>query len=187
MEKLTLNEFLKVNDLQGKVIVFPTDTVYGIGCLYGDEEAKEKIYNIKKRDYGKPLPVLVSNMTQAKQISCIEHVKYTNLWPGALTIIVNSKPYKDFKVLSTIALRMPDSKIALRIIDHFGPLYTTSCNYSGEKEFSSISEIESNFKDKIDYLIVDKQDFSKIPSTIIDCTKDIVKVIRQGGVIINNI
>lgn len=179
MEKITLDNILKLSkeSLKNKIIIFPTDTVYGVACLYKDEVGKEKIYQMKKRDYGKPLPVLCSSIDQAKQIALIPDNEYMKLWPGALTIIFNTIDKSD-----TIAIRIPNSNIALKIIEHFGPLYTTSVNYSGEKEINTIEEIENLFSDYVDYLVTDKQTFSKIPSTIISLTGEKVKVLREGSI-----
>ena len=183
MEKVTLKEFVKMNplDLIGKIIVFPTDTVYGVACLYGDNLGKEKIYEMKKRDYGKPLPVLCSSLKQVEEIAHIENNKYVHFWPGALTIVVRTKPYKSV-TSETVAIRIPNSKIAINLIEHFGPLYTTSVNYSGEKEINSVCEIEERFSQFVDYIVTDEAIFSSVPSTVIDCTKETVKVLRQGSV-----
>src|SRR5690554_7997407 len=93
MEKITVNDLIKISkdDLKGKVICFPTDTVYGLGALYGDREAILKIYKLKKRDLNKPIANLCSNVKQITDLG-IEIPSYAyNLidkhWPGPLTII----------------------------------------------------------------------------------------------------
>ena len=181
MEKVTLNDLLKVSkkDLEGKIIIFPTDTVYGVGALYGDDSGVNKIYEMKKRDYGKPLAVLCSDISQVEEIATLPNYayKYTKYWPGALTIICNKKDST-----GTIALRIPNSQVARDILRHFGPMSTTSVNYSGERELNDIDEIYNTFSDKADYLVVDKQELSKIPSTIISCLSDKVDVIREGSI-----
>lgn len=183
MEKVTLDELLKLNksDMNGKIIIFPTDTVYGVGCLYQDMVGVEKIYQMKKRDYGKPLPVLCANIIQVEDIGLLPKYayNYTNNWPGALTIICNKKAED-----GTIALRIPNSDIAIKILTHFGPMSTTSVNYSGEKELNDVDEIYNTFNKDADYLVTDKASLSKTPSTIISCIDEDVKVIRQGSVFI---
>lgn len=186
MEKLTLKKFLELSkaDLKGKVFCFPTDTVYGLSCLVHDKEAKKKIYEIKHRDK-KPLAILCSNVSQISP--CVKAVSKQALnlmnkyWPGGLTIIFEKSDLIESDI-NTIAFRMPDSQIALKIIDHFGLVYATSVNYSGEKELSSIEEIATTFP-KIDYLITDYEKMESIPSTIVDATHDL-KVIRQGKLIV---
>lgn len=185
MEKITIKSLEKLSkkDLLGKIIVFPTDTVYGVGCLYEDEKGIEKIYQMKKRDYGKKLPVLCDKIETVKSIAIIDdkYQKYTELWPGALTIILNKRCKNE-----TVAVRIPNSTIAIKVLNTFGPLHTTSVNYSGEKELNSPEEISEIFGDCIDYLVIDKENFTKKPSTIIDCTKDEVIVIRNGDIKITN-
>ena len=186
MEKIKLNDFLKLNkeDLLGKIIVFPTDTVYGVGCLYLDDKARDKIYNMKKRDYGKSLPILLSKLEDAKKLARIatKDEEYLKYWPGALTIIFVSidKNY----IHPTVALRMPNSNIALAIFDKFGPMEVTSVNYSGEKELNSVEEIEDKFSEFVDYIIIDNQVFSKTPSTIISLANGF-KVLREGSIKFN--
>ena len=179
MEKIKIKDLNSISkeQLKGKIIVFPTDTVYGVGALYNDVEGIEKIYEMKKRDYGKLLPVLCSSIDQIKEIAETNELfeKYSKLWPGALTMILNKKDQT-----GTIALRIPNSHVALNVLDHFGPMNVTSVNYSGEKELNNTDEIERKFSEHIDYLVMDTNELCAIPSTIIDCTGKTVKVLRQG-------
>lgn len=185
MEKITIKDLQKIDksNLKGKIIVFPTDTVYGVGCLLDDKEGIEKIYRMKKRDYGKKLPVLCDSIETVLKIVNIDEKfkKYTNLWPGALTIILNRKDSDD-----SLAVRIPDSKIAKEVLSHFGPLHTTSVNYSGEKELNSPEEIINTFSNFVDYIVIDEEKFTQKPSTIIDLTKDEVVVLRNGDIKITN-
>lgn len=181
MEKITVDELIKlpVEALKGKIIIYPTDTVYGVGCLFNDLEGIEKIYQMKKRDYGKPIAVLCANLKQVKEISDLKEfvLPYTNHWPGALTIILNNK-----ENTGTIAVRIPDSNVSYQILRHFGPMNTTSVNYSGEKEINNLDEMESLFSEYVDYLVTDYEIFSNQPSTIISCVSKDVKIIRNGGI-----
>ena len=150
---------LKKEDLIGKVICFPTDTVYGVGCILGDEEALEKIYELKNRDLSKPLAILVPNKESikdyVKDIPNVAEDYMSNYWPGALTIIFNKKDgvCDSFtKGLPTIGFRMPNSKVALEVLRKFGPLATTSVNISNEPPINNLEEIIKHFKDKIDFI-----------------------------------
>ena len=185
MEKIRIKDLNSISkeQLKGKIIVFPTDTVYGVGAFYNDIEGIEKIYEMKKRDYGKLLPVLCSSIDQIKEIAETNELfeKYSKLWPGALTMILNKNDStSESSNIKTIALRIPNSKIALSVLDYFGPMNVTSVNYSGEKELNSPEEIEKCFGEYIDYLVMDTNELCAIPSTIIDCTGETVKVLRQG-------
>ena len=179
MEKLTVDEFLKLDkaDLFGRVVCFPTDTVYGIGALFDDREAITKIYEIKKRPLNKPLANLCSNINQILDLDIDISTNIRDIidrhWPGALTIIFKYNSSK-------ISFRMPDSEVALKIIDKFSIMTTTSVNESGEKELNSYFDISKEFGDKIDYFISDEVRFSKVASTVIDVSDGAVKIIRQG-------
>ncbi len=142
-----LKEILELNkeDLINKEIIFPTDTVYGLGTLWDDQIGIEKIYSIKKRDGRKPLAVLVASFEQIKDYIEINNPNTLELvnkyWPGAVTFIFKKK--RDFNYpLDTIAFRIPNSKIALEILKKFGPLATTSVNLSGEEPINDSDERE---------------------------------------------
>lgn len=184
MEKVSVAELLK-KDITGKVVCFPTDTVYGVGAIVGDSVAIDKIYAMKKRDYSKPLAIL----TPDKNID--KYVVYTNSecyklmkdgWPGALTLIFKKSGIVGYDItsgLDTVAFRMPNSEIALKILEHFGPLATTSVNLSGEAPINNLAEIEDKFSKYIDYLVIDKEEIKGTPSRIIDVSGDYIKVIRN--------
>lgn len=184
MEKISLKELL-TKDIQGKIICFPTDTVYGVACLVNDEETQKRIFMLKNREFNKPLAILCPSREidlyvaeikpYARQLIAAE-------WPGALTLIftksslINDTLTKGF---STVAFRMPNSSIALAILNKFGLLATTSVNISGQKEINDVDEIYQKFKDTIDYLVIDKADLSAKPSKIIDATGSEPKIIRS--------
>lgn len=183
MEKVSL-EMLLTLELKGKIICFPTDTIYGVGALFNDIEAINKIYQLKQRDYNKPLAILTPNKDIEKYILNFENVKeYINkYWPGPVTLIFKkSSLISDelTKYLDTVAFRMPSSKIALKILNQFGPMATTSVNISGEKELNSIKDIENKCSHLIDYLVIDDEKLSLKPSKVIDCTSNNLKIIRK--------
>lgn len=189
MERVTLKQLLKLNkeDLQGKLICFPTDTVYGVAAIATDVEACKKIYQMKNRSSKKPLPLLCSNINQVKEYvgEIDEAVEYLmkKYWPGALTIIFNKKEGVANHISEkTIAFRMPNSKIALAIIDKFSPLATTSVNISGEKEMNNVDEIANKFSDWIDYIVTDEAYLSNIPSTVLDATGNSLNILREGNI-----
>lgn len=187
MIKITVDEFIKLSkeDILGKVVVFPTDTVYGIGAQVEDEVGVEKIYNLKHRDKSKPLALLAYSVDQIKEHVIIENQETEKLmtyWPGALTLIFNKKQILENE-LNTVAFRIPDSKVARKILKHFGVMKVTSMNLSGESPLNNINDIIKNFEDEIDYLIIDEEKHSNVSSTIIDVTTTPFKVIRSGELI----
>ena len=192
---MKLEDIIKLDKeiLKNKIIVFPTDTVYGVGCLYNDIEAYKKIYELKKRSFDKPLAVLISKMDHLQlfneELDSASKELINKYWPGALTVILKKKKDSDAADLfnnQKIGLRMPNSRIALKLIDHFGPLATTSVNISGEKELNSIEEIKAQFGDLIDYYIDDIEPMSKISSTVIELFDSSYRVLREGSIKIIN-
>lgn len=184
MIKITVEELIKLTkeDIKGKVIVFPTDTVYGIGSMIDDKEGVSKIYNLKHRDKNKPLANLAYSSEQIKEYVNIPNPKtleLMKLWPGALTIIFNKKHIYNNE-LPTIAFRIPNSNTALTILKHFGVMAVTSMNLSGSEPLNNIDDIIKNFENEIDYLVIDEEKHSNISSTIIDVTKDPFVVLRKG-------
>lgn len=164
--------------LTGKIMCFPTDTVYGVGVLYNDKEAIKKIYELKGRSYDKPLVNLCSNITQLEHLCILPSAAkelINRYWPGALTIILKSFD-------TTISFRMPDCFPLLKIINRFGLLATTSVNVSGRKELNEYDDINAVFGDKIDYFISDPWNVSRLPSTIVDISEGFIKVLRLGTI-----
>ena len=184
MERITLKELLKLSkdDLKGKLIIFPTDTVYGVGCLYLDSVGREKIYEMKKRDHLKQIPILSPSIEETKKIAIVSDadLKYTKLWPGALTIIFKSRDTS--YPFETIAIRIPNSKIALDILNHFGPMEVTSVNFSGEKELNDVNEIINTFAIDDAYIVTDIGSFSKVSSTVISLNEGKLNILRQGQI-----
>jgi L-threonylcarbamoyladenylate synthase len=173
-------------DLRGKVIVFETDTVYGIGCLFDDLPSIRRIYEIKNREYHKPMAILCSGVDQVQTLTpdfpFIESYarKY---WPGALTLICQKNPCVDDLVTaggSTVGIRIPDDPIAQRILRRFGPMVVTSLNQSGEPAVLKFSDARK-YENIVDYLVEGK-DLSELASTVYDPVKK--TVIRQGKIVI---
>lgn len=189
MELITTDELLK-RDIRGCVVCFPTDTVYGVGALVDDLEAIKKIYELKERDYSKPLAILtpnknLDNYIQNTSLKAKELME--NHWPGALTIIFEKKdtiPNLVTSNLPTVGFRMPNSKVALKILNHFGIMATTSVNISGSMPLNDLDLIIKNFHDKIDYIVTDKETHSNVSSTVVSCVGEKIKILRQGDVVI---
>ncbi len=190
MELVTVDELLKHN-IKGKIVCFPTDTVYGVGALVDDIEAIDKIYQLKNRDYSKPLAVLTATYDISQYVKGV-NVEINNImkkyWPGALTCIFYKNENIDRKITAgfeTIGLRMPALPIALKILNHFGLMATTSINLSGDKPINNLEEIISHFGEQIDYIVIDKATLSNVSSTVIDVTKTPFTIIRQGDIYID--
>jgi L-threonylcarbamoyladenylate synthase len=172
------------------VIAFPTDTVWGIGCLPNNEIACQKIYSIKKRDGKKPLILLGENINDflpyIENFPPIAKKLAKKYWPGALTIIVEKSPLVADYVSSsmeTVGLRIPNHPVLLELLKNTGPLATTSANLSGDPPAMNLEQTEEYLGDKVDLIINDFTIASQgIESTVIIIDNDNYKVLRQGAI-----
>lgn len=174
---------------QGKVIVSPTDTVYGLIADATNKKAVEKIFKIKKRPENKPLPVFIKDLAQVKELVKIDKTQekfLKSVWPGATTLVFERKKSK-IKLYGldkkTIALRIPKYKLIIEIIKKLKrPLAETSANISGKPTSNKIKEITSQFKNQKYQpdLILDAGDLPrKKPSIVLDLTILPPKILRN--------
>ncbi len=192
-----INFYLEIaveNIIQGKVISFPTDSVYGIGGDPQNLEVINRIYDIKFRDRTKGLLLLVSDYEEANKVAEFNDTakKLANrYWPGQLTLILKKKepniiPPEVTAFQNTIGLRIPENEIILSILrllkerGHFGGIIGTSANYSGEQPSLSGEEVTKKILSPIDLIIDGGKSKTKLPTTIIDCTFEKVKFVRIG-------
>ncbi len=184
--EITIKELTDI-DLRGKVIIFPTDTVYGIGCLYDDLVAIDRIYNLKSRDYSKPMAILGADVSSLMPLAEVNE-EFMELakkhWPGALTLVViKTELVSNLASASkdTVGVRVPNHEIALALLRRFGPMVVTSLNQSGETPIVKFEEAKLYAK-KVDYLI-NGGDLNGVASTVYDIVNK--TVLRQGSLIIN--
>jgi L-threonylcarbamoyladenylate synthase len=183
---ISLKELLK-KDLWGKVIVFETDTVYGIGCLVDDLKSVQRIYEIKNREFHKPMAILCANTDQVKKL--IHHFEQIEpyaqkYWPGALTLICQKRDSVDDLITAggkTVGIRIPDNPIAQAILTHFGPMVTTSLNQSHEPAILKYQEALTY--EKIVDFVVEGKDLSQLSSTVFDPEKGLT--LRQGTIVVS--
>ncbi|MFN7039141.1 MAG: L-threonylcarbamoyladenylate synthase [Alphaproteobacteria bacterium] len=171
---------------KGKIICFPTETVYALSCSAYNLKAIEKIYQIKKRDSAKALSILCADISQIEEISYLsEHaLKLANeFFPGPITLVLKSKgilPAIINEGLGTIGVRVPSNKFALELLDKTGPLIGTSVNISSEPSAISVGSISKEILDKLDLIIDGGETEFQYGSTIIDMTEDEPKILREG-------
>lgn len=169
-----------------KVIIFPTDTVYGIGTSIYNKNGIDRIYKIKKRDRSKPLAVLCANLEQIEEIAYVNdhHKKIIQKFlPGSLTIILKAKkPIVDNMGIDTVGVRIPNYDLTLEILKEVGPMATTSVNDSGCLELNDYLEIKDKYNDLVDLILKPTtQPRSLQPSTIIDMSGEL-KLLRLGSI-----
>ena len=179
------------------VIAFPTDTVWGLGCLIENNKAINKIYSIKGRTKNKPLILLGSKIDYLvpylKEIPSTAQKIIDECFPGAVTIVLKKSDITPLSITSgfyTVGIRIPDCPILLELLNKAVDnhvLATTSANLSGSKAAIFKTDVEKDLGDKIDYILDDYEFLPKgQESTVISIDENNnVEILRQGAVIID--
>lgn len=186
---------------QGKILILPTDTVYGLVADAASRKAVGKIFQIKGRQKNKALPFFVKDIKTAKNLAHINKNQekfLEKVWPGKVTAVLKrthlrqgfggrGKRYKIYGVgKNTIALRVPKHQLLMKILDRVDrPLTGTSANIAGKLSLSKIKDVLKKFKNQKNQpdLIISAGDLQKSKSsTVIDLTTDPFKVSREGAV-----
>jgi len=182
--------------IQGKVIAFPTDSVYGIGGNPSNLNVINRLFDIKYRDRSKGFLLLVSDFEEALKIAEFNDLakqlakQYS---PGQLTLILKKKepsiiPPEITAFKNTIGLRVPENEIILNILNllkkegHLGVIIGTSANYSGEPPCVSGDEVAKKILSPIDLILDGGKSKSRLPTTIVDCTTVEPKFLRIGKI-----
>ena len=175
---------------KGGIVIFPTDTAFGIGCRIDKEESIKKLFEIRERPESQPTPILVSNLEMAQKylesISADVEKLMKKFWPGALTIIL---PCKTSKVPSlvrgggkTLGVRIPNNKKIFSIIEALKvPILGPSANIHGESTPYSLEDLDKRLIAQVDY-VMSGETLVKEPSTVIDCSRLPWKILRKGAV-----
>ena len=175
---------------KGSIGIFPTDTVYGIGCNAFNENKIKELFSIKKRDFSKPINVLISDIKMlddlVENISVEEKNLINAFWPGALTIIFNKKnTVSDILTsnLNTIGIRMPNNNIALNLIKSSNvPIATTSVNISGYTSGINVYDFIDDFNQNVDFIIDNGDTKIKKASTIVQIINNKACILREGSI-----
>jgi tRNA threonylcarbamoyl adenosine modification protein (Sua5/YciO/YrdC/YwlC family) len=174
----------------GGIVVFPTETVYGIGASSASCFGPQEIIDIKARSKNKPLPWLVED-DAALEVYGVDVPEYAHaiarrFWPGALTIVVKgadvvAPEFRDER--GTVALRCPDHEVVMELIQASGgPIITTSANTSGEPPAGSFDELEERIIASADLTLDGGETKHGIASTVVDCTGPEPIVTREGAI-----
>ena len=193
LDETILKEIIEVLDNNG-LIIFPTDTVYGIACNSYSDKAIKKLFEAKNRDFDKPINVLTNSVSKISlmvdNINEIEKELMDNYFPGNLTIIFDKKINVSNLLTAnkpTIGVRIPNNEIALKILSVYpNPLATTSANISGEETGIEVKDFIYDFKDKVD-IIIDGGKTNSIPSTIVRVENSKINVLREGSLKIDEL
>ncbi len=175
---------------QGKLVLFPTETVYGIGANALDEEAVKKIYEAKGRASDNPLIAHISNLEMlrklVKEIGTIEQKLINAFWPGPLTIIFNKTeivPNIITAGLETVAIRMPSNEIARKLIEYSEtPIAAPSANISGKPSGTLVEDILQELDGKVEYIIDGGKVDIGLESTVVRVIDNKVHILRPGKI-----
>jgi len=172
----------------GGLVAFPTDTVYGLGALAFDGKAVESIYLAKDRPVEKAIPVLIWDITDLEKISddIPERTRRlaSRFWPGPLTLLIPKKPTlpESVSATSTVAVRVPDHAVARDLLRATGPMAVTSANISGQASPSTAQEVLAQLNGRIDLIIDGGRTPGGVPSTLVDCSADGIRILRAGPI-----
>ena len=172
----------------GKVFIYPTDTIYGIGGNPFDEFVVKRIADIKGRDEKKQFIWLLSdfeNVMNYTEIVFENHLDFLQkIWPAPVTVILNlNERTKKFANQETAAIRIPQNDFCLKLLKEISrPLISTSVNRSGNDPVNQIEHISSDFSQDVDAIIFSSQTQEKTSSTIIDLTSEQPRLIREGSI-----
>lgn len=180
------SDFIKA----GKLVLFPTETVYGIGADGLNEEAVKSIFTAKGRNSDNPLILHVSSIDMieriAQDISPLEYKLISDFFPGPLTLILKRKDIVPNVVtanLDTVGVRMPENKIARDLIELSNtPIAAPSANISGKPSGTNIEDIFNELSDKVDYIIDGGDTKIGLESTVIRVINDEIHILRPGKI-----
>lgn len=189
---IDLKELEKQSKLlrEGKTVIFPTETVYGLGANALDENAVKKIYKAKGRPSDNPLIVHIYEEREvydlANDVSENAKIIMKNFWPGPITIILNKKdviPMTTSGGLNTVAIRMPSHKIAREIIKQAGvPIAAPSANISGRPSPTKAKHVEEEMNGRVSGIVLGGDSNFGLESTVLDLTGNIPMILRPGSI-----
>lgn len=176
----------------GGIVIYPTDTAFGVGCRIDDEKAIERLFRIRKRPKTQAMPVLVDTVKMAQDyLKPIPKEVIDKLiepyWPGALTIVLPCRVDKVPSLIrvggTTLGVRIPNHPVARAIIRSVGvPILGPSANFHGESTPFKYADLDQKLIGFIDY-VVPGECYVCEPSTVIDCSEKPWRVIRKGAVL----
>jgi len=173
---------------RGEVVGVPTDTVYGLAADPYDEAALDRLYDVKGRESGKPIALLVADLDQGLELGAMTDRALdlaAKHWPGALTLVVprldTAPAWLGDPKRRTIALRCPDHDVALALLRSTGPLAVTSANVSEDQPVNSAEDAEAVFGGSVLTYLPGEAGGGE-PSTLVDLTRPTEVVLRRGPV-----
>lgn len=171
----------------GGIVAFPTETVYGLGIRFNDQEALDHLMEAKNRDYSKAITLMVADSKDILQYAYVSDKAQKiikQFMPGMITLIFKKKESVDDIMTngkSTIGIRIPDSEFVLSLLKKVGPMLVTSANLSHHQNTTSTKEVLQQLDGRID-MIVDGKTSDNVASTVVDVSQDEMKILRAGKI-----
>ena len=184
---MNIDKIVEIINSSG-LVISPTDTVYGIMGDALNKESIKNVYDVKQRDYKKPLILLMSSIDMIKEytldISEDEMNLMKKFYPGCMTLLLRRNSKVDDMICNNgeyVGVRIPDNKDLLSIIEKLGrPVFSTSCNISGNDVVRSVDEIDEEIVSKVDY-IYDGGYIDSVSSTVVRIDNGEAVILREGN------
>jgi L-threonylcarbamoyladenylate synthase len=177
---------------QGGLFVYPTETLYGLGANPFDEMALKRLFSVKNRPVDMPVSIAVSNSNMMKKFVEVNELAekiINSLLPGPVTLLLESRDLIQNYLTSgnKVGIRIPDHKVALKIIDHVGPITATSANLHQRPDPRNVKEAYHQLGDNVKLYIDCSETRYNGPSTVVDCSEGSINIIRMGVIPENEI
>ena len=195
-----MTQIVKQNELNtiveavknGKLVSFPTETVYGLGIEFNNIEALDNLMDAKNRDYSKAITLMVSKKEDIDKYAYVSNNARKIIdafMPGMITLVFNKKESVNDLMThgkKTIGIRIPDSQFVLELLENAGPMLVTSANLSNHPNTTTTKEVLEQLDGRID-MVVDGVANSTMASTVVDVTGEEVKILREGIITLKDI
>ena len=172
----------------GGLVAFPTDTVYGLGCLAFDQAAIESIYVAKDRPLEKAIPILIADVDDLDRVAYdvpeLARRLASRFWPGPLTLVVPKRVDLPAAVsaTATVGVRVPDHEAARTLLRAAGPMAVTSANLSGRASPRAVSEVIAQLNGRIPLVLDGGETRGGVPSTVVDVSGARPVILREGPI-----
>jgi len=175
------------------LVAFPTDTVYGLAAAVFDLAGVDRLYGVKGRNHTKAIAVLLADPGQldlvARDLPAAAKKLAAKFWPGPLTLVVPGHPAVPEAVSAdgSIGVRIPDHDLARKLIRLAGPLAVTSANLSGAENTRTAADVLGQLEGRIDFVLDGGRTPGGLPSTVLDCRSERLKILREGPITMKEI
>lgn len=179
--------------VQGGLVAFPTDTVYGLAASLSIPAGIDRLYEAKARSANKAIAVLIADLDQlvllTSGITPPAQRLAERFWPGALTLVLPKRPElpENLSAMPTVGVRMPNHDFARKLIRVTGPLATSSANVSGESNTLTAQNVLDQLAGRIELVLDGGAVSGGVPSTVVDCTQDPPHILREGAISPNDL